>query len=73
MVNDMEAARKITANIPEKLLREAQRVTQSGITETLIEGLRILRRQRAYQEFQSLKGKLDLDIDLELARERNRR
>lgn len=73
MVADMEAARKITANIPLKLLRDAQKVTGEGITETLIAGLRILRRQLAYQAFQALKGSLDLDIDLDIARERNRR
>lgn len=73
MVANMETARKITANIPLKLLREAQKVTGEGITETLIAGLRILRRQLAYQAFQALKGSLDLDIDLDIARERNRR
>ena len=73
MVTDMEAARKITANIPEKLLKEAQSVTGEGITETLIEGLRLLRRQVAFREFQLLKGKIDLDIDLDLSRERARR
>ena len=73
MVFDMEAARKITANIPEKLLQEAQKVTGQGITETLIAGLRFLRRQLAYQEFQNLKGNLNLDIDLDVTRERTRR
>lgn len=73
MVPDMEAARKITANIPGGLLREAQKVTGEGITETLIAGLRVLRRQLAYREFQNLKGNLNLDIDLDIARERTRR
>lgn len=73
MVFSMEAARKITANIPEGLLKEAQKVTGAGITETLIEGLRLLRRRLAYQAFENLKGKLHLEIDLDQARERNRR
>lgn len=71
MVFNMESARKITANIPAALLKEAQKVTGSGITETLIEGLRLLRRQLAYNVFQGLKGKLKLEIDLDEARERN--
>lgn len=72
MVMDMEAARKITANVPEKLLQEAQKVTGEGITETLVAGLRLLRRQRVYNEFEQIRGTLDLDIDLDLIRERNR-
>lgn len=71
MVVNMETARKITANIPAELLKEAQKVTGTGITETLIEGLRLLRRRLAYNVFQDLKGKLQLDIDLDEARERN--
>ena len=73
MVLNVEAAKKITANIPEKLLKEAQKVTGEGITETLIAGLQTLRRQIAFQEFQNLKGKLNLKIDLDQARERTRR
>lgn len=70
MVFDMETVKKITANIPAELLREAQATTQAGITETLIAGLTILKRQRAWKKFQELQGKLDLKIDIDLARER---
>ncbi|MDO8644395.1 MAG: hypothetical protein Q7S00_05460 [bacterium] len=73
MVVDMETAKKITTNIPEKLLKEAQAVTKAGITETLVEGLKILKRFRAWKKFQSLKGTLHLQIDLDQARERSRR
>lgn len=73
MVFNMETAKKITANIPAGLLKEAQKVTGQGITETLIAGLRFLRRQLAYHKFQNLKGNLNLDIDLDTARERTRR
>ena len=69
----METARKITANIPADLLKEAQEVTKAGITETLVAGLKVLRRSRAWQKFQDLKGKMQLKIDLDLARERPRR
>ncbi|MDO8526794.1 MAG: hypothetical protein Q7T03_03795 [Deltaproteobacteria bacterium] len=73
MVTYMDAARKVTINVPEKLLKEAREVTGQGITETLVEGLRLLRRQKAYSEFQSLEGKLDLNINLDTLRERTRR
>lgn len=74
MVLDMAtAAKKITANLPGELLKDAQRVTGLGITETLIAGLQALRRQRAFHEFQEIKGKIHLDIDLDTLRERNHR
>src|SRR5262249_13232290 len=42
--------KRITANLPEELLREAVGVTRKGITETLVEGLRLVRRARAYEK-----------------------
>ena len=73
VINMATAAKKITANLPDELLKEAQKVTGLGITETLIAGLQSLRRLRAYSEFEEIKGKIHLNIDLDLARERNRR
>ena len=49
------------------------RVTRRGITDTLVEGLRLIRRARAYEKAMALRGKLHLDVDLEVSRERNRR
>jgi hypothetical protein len=69
----MSAIKRITANLPEELLRSATEVTQEGITETLIRGLELVKRSRAYQKAKNLKG-IDLSsIDLEMSRERNRR
>ena len=62
--------RHITADVPEDLLREAMAVTNKGVSETLIEGLELVRRTRAYQKAIALRGKLDLDIDLDVSRER---
>ena len=64
--------KRITANIPDDLIREATQVTQKGITETLIDGLKLIKRSRAFEKARALKGKLDLKIDLELSRERHR-
>ena len=69
----MNKAKRITANLPEDLLKEATRVTQKGITETLIQGLQLIKRSAAYDKAQRLKGKLDIDVDPEVSRERSRR
>jgi hypothetical protein len=65
--------KRITANLPEDLLEDAIQVTGKGITDTLIEGLRMVRRARAYEKALALRGKIDLKIDLEESRERRRR
>ncbi|MBI4464552.1 MAG: hypothetical protein HY647_07600 [Acidobacteria bacterium] len=70
---NMTTAKRITANLPKDLLEEAMKVTRKGITETLVEGLRQVRRQRAYQKAMALRGKINLDIDLESSRERRHR
>ena len=66
-------ARRVTANLPEALLREAREVTGRGITETLVEGLRLVKQRRAYTRFLALRGTLDLHVDLAESRERTRR
>ena len=69
----MGKVKRITANLPDTLLKEATRVTKKGITETLIEGLRLIKRSSAYELAQVLKGKLHLEVDLDVSRERTRR
>ena len=69
----MSNIKRITANLPEDLLSETTYLTGKGITETLIEGLRLIKLKQALPKAQNLKGKLKLEIDLEVSRERNRR
>ena len=69
----MAKTQRITANLPEELLREAMEATGAGITETLTRGLCLVRRSAAYERAMSLKGKVRLDVDLETSRERRRR
>jgi hypothetical protein len=66
----MNKAKRITANLPEALLKEATKVTNKGITETLIQGLQLIKRSAAFKKAQALKGKLDIQIDLGVSRER---
>lgn len=69
----MITPRRITANIPEGLLEDAMQVTGKGITETLVEGLKLVQRAAAYEKAMQLKGKLQLDVDLQESRERDDR
>jgi hypothetical protein len=54
----MLETRKITAHLPEALLRQAMEETGKGVTETIREGLKCLARERAYKGLLSLKGKV---------------
>lgn len=65
--------RRVTANLPKTLLEEACDASGTGITETLIAGLELVKRTRALKKAQKLKGKLMIDIDLEASRERAHR
>jgi len=65
-----QAAKRITANLPADLLEEALEATGQGITETLVKGLELVRRTRAYEKGMKLKGNLKLDLDLDTLRER---
>jgi hypothetical protein len=65
-------ARRVTAKLPANLLQEAMAVTGKGITETLIEGLKLVRRTGAFRQAMRLRGRLQLDVDLEESRERRR-
>lgn len=69
----MDSVKRITANLPERLLGDAMAVTGKGITETLVEGLQLVRQRRAFERAMALKGKLHLEVDLEESRERRSR
>ena len=65
--------KRVTANLPADLLQTAQNLTGKGSTETLVEGLSLLRRSRAYEKAMALKDKLNIAVDLDIVRERSRR
>jgi hypothetical protein len=64
--------KRVTVNLPDELLRDAEVATGQGITETLIAGLKLLAHRRAYTKALALRGKLDLQINLDISRERAR-
>jgi hypothetical protein len=63
-----DAVKKITANIPAKLLERAQEATGLGITETLVAGLEELERSRRRSALRMLRGKVRFELDLEKTR-----
>jgi hypothetical protein len=63
-----ETAKKITANLPAKLLARAQKLTGKGITETLIAGLEELERTQRRSALRALRGKVRFELDLEETR-----
>jgi hypothetical protein len=65
--------KRVTVNLPRALLKEAVAVTGGGTTDTIVQGLQLLARQRAHVKGMALKGKLDLRIDVDASRERDRR
>ena len=69
----MAKARRVTANLPRDLLGDAMDVTGKGITDTLVTGLQLVRRTRAYRKAMALRGRVHLKIDLDQSRERPRR
>ncbi len=65
--------RRVTSNLPADLLEEACRVSGAGVTETLTRGLRLVKRGAALTKASRLRGRLKLDVDLLVSRERPRR
>ncbi len=65
----MSTAKKITVHVPEELLRRAQEVTGEGITPTVRRALRLVAASRAYEDLRSLRGKVDMSVDLDELRE----
>src|SRR5262245_60163499 len=72
-VEGMTRGRRVTVNLPAHLLEEAMEATGKGITETLVEGLQLVRRARAYEKAMALRGRVKLSADLDGSRERRRR
>jgi hypothetical protein len=66
----MAKIKRISANIPEDLLKEACLITGSTLTETLIQGLILVKRAGAFEKAKALQGKLSIKIDLDVSRER---
>ena len=60
--------KKVTVNLPEDMLANAQRLTGKGITSTLIEGLESLEKRALRSALRRLKGKVGFELDFERTR-----
>jgi len=65
----METAKKITVQIPEDLLKKAQKATGLGITPTIKQGLQLVAAGRTYSKLRQLRGKVKFSLDLQALRE----
>ncbi len=63
-----EAIKKVTVNVPELVLERARKITGRGVTETIVEALRELERQKRRSTLRGLKGKIRFSLELEKTR-----
>ena len=54
----MEIARKITVEVPQELLKKAQRASRAGITQTVRTGLQLVAASETYARLRGLRGKV---------------
>ncbi|HXW57631.1 MAG TPA: hypothetical protein VEJ67_17905 [Candidatus Cybelea sp.] len=60
----MGTARKITVEISQELLEQAQEASGAGITETVRTGLQLLAASRTYARLRRLRGKVRFSLTL---------
>jgi len=63
-----EPVKKITVNVPEKLLKSALELTGQGITETIIAGLIEVENREKRQALRKMRGKVSFELNLERSR-----
>jgi hypothetical protein len=62
------ATKRVTVNLPAKVLESATRLTGKGITPTIVEGLLELERRAQRSALRGLKGKVRFELDIEETR-----
>jgi hypothetical protein len=65
IVAGMNEMRKITVEVPEDDLVEAQALTGKGVTETIRDALRRMRSIRAQQRALELRGKVNFSLTVD--------
>jgi hypothetical protein len=65
----MIKSKKVTVDLPEDLLRRAQRATGEGITATIRTGLQLVSATGAYEQLRRLRGRVRFSVDWRQLRE----
>ena len=65
----MSTVKKITAMIPEELMKKAQKVSGEGITKTIKMALEFLAKRETYDQLASLKGSYKSKLNLSKLRD----
>jgi hypothetical protein len=60
----MSTVRKITVEVPEKLLMKAQKQSGEGVTGTIRKALELLAAAETYDQLSRMRGKVSFSIDL---------
>lgn len=68
----MRKTKKLTVQVPEGLLRRAQRSTGEGVTATVRRGLELVAAARAYRRLRRLRGRVAFSISWKELREDRR-
>jgi len=63
-----EPVKKITVNVPKRVLEKATRITGLGITSTIVAGLKEIERGDKRSALRSLRGKVGFELDLKKTR-----
>ena len=72
MILPVKKSQKITVHVPSDLLSKARESTGRGITETVLQGLRLVAAAEAYRSLRALQGRVPVSMDLEALREDGR-
>jgi hypothetical protein len=54
----MQTARKITVEVPLKLLEKAQQASGAGVTQTVRAGLQLIAASQSYARLRTLRGRV---------------
>ena len=68
----MSSRKKVTVEVPNELLRRAQKSTGQGVTGTIRRGLELVAARWAYEGLRSLRGRVRFSVDLESLRDDRR-
>ncbi len=65
----MTTQKKMTVYVPAELLKQAQKATGDGPSDTVRKGLQLLAASRVYDRARKMKGKINFSLDLKKLRE----